>query len=200
MKPIFAICTFLCVAVLSATCGFAGVEPSPFSPQAKLLLPAIQDFKTEIAKARGKVNSFDADKGKDLQVLTFTKNSVPAMLEMQGSMKGIIDDNKSPKTRGVVNSLKAKNNALKSILEGQQDNADDPKAATEALNQLNRILKEMEAIINRELAKTPVNQRNAPAAGANRTLNPGSAQGIIIQSDSGPPPSDDKTTVRSIAK
>ncbi|MBW1985490.1 MAG: hypothetical protein JRI53_12285, partial [Deltaproteobacteria bacterium] len=44
--------------------------------------------------------------------------------------------------------------------------------------------------IRHDSYKKTVNRRNATAAPATRNLNKGSAKGIIIQNDSGPPPSD----------
>lgn len=73
------------IIMFTAAPTISGVEPSPFKSNAtqrrgdvikrrgdlqltaNLLLPAIQDFKDEITRARSKVNRFVVEKGKSLQ-------------------------------------------------------------------------------------------------------------------------------------
>jgi hypothetical protein len=153
MKLITVIWVLLFVFALSTIPCVAGAEPSPFGPQAKLLLPAVKNFKSEVAKAKEKVGKFDAKKGQDLGVLTFTKTSVPAMINYQKSVAGIIGDTGKPGSglseKGIiiVNNLDAKNKSLKALLDGQKNNIKNPKSAMDALNKMEKILGEMEALL-----------------------------------------------------
>ena len=149
MKLVTVVSVLLFVFGLSTTPCIAGTEPSPFGPQAKLLLPAIKNFKSEVANAKVQVGKFDAKKGQDLGALNFTNTSVPAMINYQKSVAGVIGDIGKPGSglseKGIiiVGTLDAKNKSLKALLDGQKNNTKDPKLAMDALNKMEKILGEM---------------------------------------------------------
>ena len=114
---------------------------------AKQIQPVINDFLTEIKKAKGKVREFDAASGRDLYHLTVTKLSIPAMISQQNSMKGILGEAQS-KMGIVIEELVAKNNSLLKILKSQQGNTNDPRSAMNALNEMENILHDMEKMLH----------------------------------------------------
>ena len=134
------------IAAMIASCLSASLlsATEPIDRSAKLMLPAIKELKSEIAMARVKVGDFNATRGQDLQILTYTKNSIPAMLKLQNTIKGIIEDNKNIKGMIIVDS---KNNELSEILKSQKDNLDNPRSAMEALNKMDNILTEIEGLL-----------------------------------------------------
>ena len=114
---------------------------------AKKIQPTIDAFLTEINKAKGKVKKFDAASGRDLNHLTLTKLSIPAMINQQNTMKGILSEAQS-KMGIVIEELVAKNNSLLKILKSQQGNTNDPRSAMNALNEMENILHDMEKMLH----------------------------------------------------
>ena len=115
----------------------------------KILIPLIHGYKTELVKANHKLKNFDLDKGQTLSVITETKVSVPAMLEINESLAAEFKRLRSVKgvNKTALRNLENRSNRLNGILTEQLDNETDLVAFTGALNKMSSIMVQMEHMI-----------------------------------------------------
>jgi hypothetical protein len=117
------------------------IPDQPGSDDVKALLPAIEEYRVELSKARMKIRRFDLSKGRDLVMLTGTKVSVPAMKEVAKKMvkraEGIADT-------GLKEEMMAHIKNLSNLLKSQEDNRTDKDGMANAFNLMEKILNQME--------------------------------------------------------